>query len=155
MSTGMHVLRFINLLAAGLNGGGALLILVAVVPTIRRLPPSIGLRVHRAVNPRADRYLPITVALSALSGLGILILHDHLSATAVLFTILGLIGTVGVFVLGVFFDIPLSRTMHSWDHEAVPSEYERALARWTQIHGMRTAAALLAFVCYLLAGLSG
>jgi uncharacterized membrane protein len=154
MTTVMQALRFINILAAGVNAGGILLILMAVVPTVRSLPPSIGLRLHRAVNPRGDRYLPITVVMSGLAAVAILIVHYQLSTTAVVFTIIGLIGTFGVFFTSVFFDVPLSRTMHSWSTDSVPSEYAAALARWDRIHTLRTASACLALICYLIAGLN-
>lgn len=144
-------LRVVNLVAAGLAAGILVVVLVAVIPLVRGLPPAVGLLIHQRFDPLVDRVNPPAVALSALSALLILLLDRTLTAPAAALTALGLLGSLGVAVTSLGFNMRINRLVRSWSADAVPDAWAAVRARWNRGHAVRTAAGLLALCCQAVA----
>ena len=156
----VDVLRFLNVLSAGLEAGGQLSVLLVVVPVKRHWPTELSVRVHQPMlHTLPDRYLrPLgfVTGISALLILGLAAIGEtELETASIVLTLLGLPAAIGVAVLSEAFNKPTNRIILTWSSEDIPADYARIRDRWDRIHVMRTASGLIAFVCFAAAALIG
>lgn len=151
MTTIMAVLRIVSVFFSGIASGALWTIMMVALPIARRLPQTAGLRMRQNIDPLMDRFNPISVALSALAGVGILIVHHDLSHAAGVLTALGVLGMLGVVAISLGVIGRMSRTLKSWSADAVPPEYDSFADRWDSMHRLRTLLAIAAFACFAVA----
>lgn len=154
MSTLEAVLRFINIFSAGIAAGTFVMVLLALIGTVASLSPADGLRFHQRFDPRVDRYNPATVAVSFLTALALLFVGAGLRTTPGIATLLGLLADLGVGAISVGFNIPINRKISGWPLDPVPAEFTDLRQRWNSFHAVRTAFGLIAFTCFIVAGLA-
>jgi uncharacterized membrane protein len=147
------VLRFINLLCSGVAAGILIVVMIAVMPTIMSFPPSTVVRFKSTFDPAVDRINPPFVLLSMLTGVALLFVGDPTS-TQVIFTIIGIVGSIGVAATSLGVNMRINRTMATWNADAPPPEFQPLITRWIGVHRIRTLSGTLAFVCYLIAALA-
>jgi uncharacterized membrane protein len=150
----VQVLRFVDILAGGVVAGGFIMVLVALVSAKREMPAPSALQLHQLSTPRIDLYIPPASVLSVVAGILIIVFHDEISRTSALFTALGILFMLAVGIASVFFNMPTNRIMAKWSLDAIPSEYVEMRQRWDSVHQLRTAFGVLAFACYIIAGLA-
>ena len=144
------VLRFINLLGAGVAAGILVTVLVAFIPLIEASGGQ-GIRLKQIADPLIDRVNPPAVFLSMLAAILILIVADDLPDTSVVFSIIGIAGSLGVAATSLGVNMRINRLMSAWSPDAPPPEYPAVQQRWNRFHSIRTASGVLAFVCYIVA----
>jgi uncharacterized membrane protein len=127
---------------------------MAVYPAMKTFEPKITAQIHRAIDLLPDAYMRPSTITSGLSALLILILHHDLTAFITTFTVIGLIGTLGIVFTSEFFNVRINRVVHSWKDDYVAPEYPQMLARWGRFHVVRTSSSVLALVCYIISGLA-
>ena len=149
------VLRFVNVVGSGVVAGGLVIGLVALIPTVRRLAPEAGLAVKRHFDPPLDRLIPPTLVVSVLSAVAILIFADGLPTATVVLTALGIAGSIVLIALSVTLSVPMEHAMRDLPEHGAEGEFTALFERWSSLHAVRTAAALLAFACYVGAPLAG
>ncbi|HEX4109927.1 MAG TPA: anthrone oxygenase family protein [Solirubrobacteraceae bacterium] len=145
----LDIFRFASVFAAGIAAGTLVAVLAGVLPVLVRLPPAEALRTKRMLDPLIDRYQPATVILAAVSA--VVILFHHLSSSETVFTVIGLVGAIGVGVTSGSVNMRINRTMGAWPADAVPAEFAPLLARWGRFHLLRTVFALVALAAFALA----
>jgi hypothetical protein len=153
-SAWMYVFAFGGILAAAIAAGGQFLVLLVILPVMRRWPVSLSVKTHQAMlDTLPDRYLPLCTGASLAAAIALLALHDHLPATSTGLIALGVLGTVGVLVISVAVTRPSSKVIAGWSPETVPEDYRQLRDRWDRMHALRTFLGTAALVCYLTAGL--
>jgi hypothetical protein len=145
----MTAVRALNLLAAAMMAGGLTMVMVAVVPTFRRLPDRLAVSLHREVDRYVDVPLPIFTVLTVISSIPLL--FDDEAAT-------GLVAAAAACAIGVavgshFVNRPMNLRLKAWGSGPVPAEYAGLRRRWDLAHALRTAAGLAALVCLIVATL--
>jgi uncharacterized membrane protein len=146
------VLRFINLLCSGVAAGILILVAIAVMPTLMTFPPSTVVRFKAMFDPAVDRINPPFVLLSMITGVLLLFVGDPTS-TQVIFTIIGIVGSIGVAATSLGVNMRINRTMATWDADNPPAEFGPQIARWLGVHRIRTLSGTVAFICYIVAAL--
>lgn len=154
MTTLLEVLRFINVFSAAIAAGTLVMVLVVLIPMVRKFSPRMGLELHQAMDPRVDRYVPASVAVSGIAALLILVLQRNAPTVSTVFTIAGLLGTMGVGVVALGFNVRINRRIREWSVESIPPEYREVRERWNAGHAVRTASGVLALAAYIIAALA-
>ena len=144
------VLRFINLLAAGLQAGILVAVIAAVMPAMLSLPDGTALRFKQTFDPLVDRVNPGAVMVALVTGILILIVADDLTTTAKVFTVIGIIGMAGVAATSLGINMPINRQMAKWSLDAPPDEFRPLIERWQKSHAVRTLSGLTGFVGFLI-----
>jgi hypothetical protein len=144
------ILQFISLFTSGVSEGILVAVLIGVTPAMLGLPDPATLRFKQAFDPALDRIQPPFVMVAIVAGVLALIVTD-LSGTATVFTILGIIGALGVAATSVGYNLRLNAQMAKWPADAPPPELRPTLARWKAGHQVRTAFGTLAFAGYVVA----
>jgi uncharacterized membrane protein len=147
--TVLDIFRFLSTFAAGIAAGTLVAVLAGVIPVLRGLPRDGALRVKQLFDPAIDRYQPATVAIAVLSAV-VILLHS-LTSAEIVFTAIGLVGTLGIGVVSMAVNLPINRTMASWPPDAAPPEFEPLLARWMRFHVVRTLSGVLGLAGFVLA----
>jgi Domain of unknown function (DUF1772) len=142
----MLAVRALSLLMAAMMAGGLTMVMVAVVPTFRRLPDRLAVGLHREVDRYVDVPLPIFTALTFVGSIVLLVdgAETALVAAAVA-------GTLAVAVGSHFVNRPMNLRLKSWGSGPVPAEYTRLRRRWDLAHAFRTAAGVASLVCLTVA----
>jgi uncharacterized membrane protein len=147
------VLRFINVLCSGVAAGILIVVAIAVMPTLMTFPPTIVVRFKAKFDPAVDRINPPFILFSMITGVLLLFIGDPTS-TQVIFTIIGIVGSIGVAATSMGVNMRINRTMATWDAENLPAEFQPLITRWIGVHRIRTASGTLAFICYVVAALA-
>lgn len=147
------LLRFVNLFCAAIAAGTFVTVLLALIPIVDRLTPSMGLQVRQGLDPLVDRYNPPAVAAAMLTALAILAVRDDLTRVATVLYLVGVAGMGGVAVMSLGFNMRINRLLAGWSPEAVPAEYKPVLQRWNRYHRVRTGFGLVALGSFIAATL--
>jgi uncharacterized membrane protein len=147
------ILQFIILFTSGVSEGILVAVLVGVTPAMLGLPDPATLRFKQAFDPALDRIQPPFVMTTIIAGVLALIATEQ-SSTATIFTILGIVGALGVTASSVGYNLRLNAQMAKWSADAPPPEFHSTLARWKAGHQVRTAFGTLAFAGFVVAAIS-
>jgi hypothetical protein len=155
----LQVLRFINLFAAAIVAGGQIYVFMVLIPTKRQFATPVSVQVHNAMlGHQTDRYMKPAGLVSGISALVILVLawagYYHLATSSIVFTFIGLAGTLGVAITSRYFNVPTNAMMLTWSLDNIPAEYPQIRGRWDLVHTIRMSCGVLAFTAYLLATLA-
>jgi Domain of unknown function (DUF1772) len=147
-------LRFVNLFAAGLLGGGLMMVLLGIIPTLRTFPAQIDHRVHLTFDPNADRFMPASGIVAGLTAILLLVLDGDRTALSVAAYASGLVGSIGIALLSELYLRPTNAHFRELRSDDLPPGYPRQREHWNRMHGVRTALGLLALGGYLVATLA-
>ena len=148
------ILLFLSLFSSGIVAGVLVCVLVGMVPLFEDLPARTSLNLKQNFDPHVDRVNPPATAVAIASGVLILVSVEGLTSTARVFTLLGVVGSVGVGITSLAVNRPINKRMSTLPSESPPPEFGELMDRWTRAHSVRTLAGLLSFVGYVLAALS-
>jgi hypothetical protein len=152
MTTLLETLRFVNLFSGALVAGGLVMILMVVVPAKRSFPHDLSVKVHLAMlHDAPDVYMKPAGIISFLTGAALLFLPRGMGAAYIAAMVIGLLGTVGVVITSRYHNVRTNLVMSKW--ESIPPNYPEVRERWDNVHRVRTACGVTAFVGYLLASL--
>lgn len=151
MTFALAVLRFINLMSAALIAGGQVLVLMVVLPVMRRWPPSMAVQTHQMMLfGTPDRYIVPSAIICPLSAVLMLILR-HKADLSSLFDAIGVVAAAGLTVASVGFAEPLSRRVLELSGDSVPATYDHIQQQWDNVHAMRTGLALMMMAAFIVA----
>ena len=151
MTFALAVLRFINLMTAALIAGGQVLVLMVVLPVMRRWPPSMAVQTHQMMLfGTPDRYIVPSAIICPLSAVLMLILR-HKADLSSLFDAIGVVAAAGLTAASVGFAEPLSRRVLELSGDSVPATYDHIQQQWDNVHAMRTGLALLMMAAFIVA----
>jgi hypothetical protein len=146
----LQVLHFANIFAAALVAGGLVFVLMVIVPAKRALPPRPSVEVHLAMLcGQPDRYMKPLGIISGLLAIVLVVLLREATPVKVAPLLVGLVGSLGVFITSHFFNVQTNRQIESWSLDALPANYPEVRNRWDRVHAIRTAAGLLALAGYI------
>ena len=151
--TGVGALRVVNGVMAAMMAGGLVMVMVAVVPTFRRLPDRLAVRLHREVDRYVDVPLPIFTALTFVTAL-LLAVVDTQTATTRALTLVAAAGALLVALSSHFVNRPMNLRLRTWGDGPVAPEYPTLRRRWDLAHAARTVAGLTTLVCTIVAMLA-
>src|SRR3954471_9932839 len=120
--------------------------MIAVMPTIMSFPASTVVRFKATFDPAVDRINPPFVLFSMITGVLLLFIGDPTS-TQVIFTIIGIVGSIGVAATSLGVNMRINRTMATWDADNPPAEFQPQITRWIGVHRIRTLSGTVAFIC--------
>lgn len=135
-------LRALNLFAAGLVTGTAVVFQVSVVPIMRSWSDERALGLHRdfAVIADPDIFIKPSGAISLLSAVLALVLGHHHPSAAVVLTVAGIVAFVGVAIISEAINVPVNRWAAKWSGGPVPAEYTERRGRWERAHDVASEA---------------
>ena len=151
MNALITVLRFVNLFGVGLLGGGLVMVLLGIVPTLRRFPADVDHRVHLTFDPLADRFMPASGIVAGLTAIALLALDAERTAVTTAAYAVGLVGSVGIAALSEIYLRPTNKRFRSYASDALPAHYRGERERWNRMHVVRTALGMLALGGYITA----
>jgi hypothetical protein len=156
MATFLQILRFLNLFPWGILAGSTVWVSLVTVPAHRRHTIAESARMHQTeYSDLPDKYLPICFAIGMLSAIAILIFDRHLSTTAMVFYVLGLIGgLLFAYPFTAAMDHPINTLMRSYPAGTVPANYAELRRRWDFAHLSRTACSVFGLACFVIATLA-
>jgi hypothetical protein len=155
LNTFVEVLRFINLLLAGIVAGGQVLVLLTTTRVIRGLTPALAIQMHQAIlDDHADKHMPPAAFIATLSALIILIVHYHLSHTSGIFTALGILCTVGVIGVSLSLVRRSNEQIHGWSEGTATEGALQARQAWDRAQTFRTALGVAALASYIIGALA-
>jgi hypothetical protein len=144
-----------NLVLAALMAGGILIVQVAVVPSIHRLPTADGVRLHVRVDRYIEYSLPAFTVLTAATGAAVLARNDGLTGADQRLVMIGIAATLVVAVISHYRNRRLNLRLRSWRSELPPTAYRALRRSWDRWHVVRTATGLAALVCFAVALVGG
>lgn len=153
MSAAEWGLSLAAVVLAGIAAGSLVTVHFAVLPVIERLPPDVGVTVHRLSHGFVHRFIPPSIALAALCGLGLFAADPDLGRATPAAALAGGLAAVAVIVVSQLGGVPLARRIHGYPPEAVPAEFPQVLRRWGNFDLVRTAFAVAALACFAVAAL--
>jgi hypothetical protein len=142
-------LQVVWLVTSGVVVGHYVTVVLAWMPTERRVPAATVWSFHRTFDVVIDRFMPFTVAASLLSTLGVLFTRPNASTAERALIGLAAAGTLTAALTSITFNVRINRQLGEWS-EAQVAEQEgafRALReRWNSGHAIRTAGMLTSFL---------
>ena len=151
-------LYFISIFGAALVAGGQILIRMVIVPVKHRWPTGMSVQLHQAtLDYLPDRYLKpscLIAGITALLGSTILLVQHNLSGWSLVWTILGLVGMVGVIITSRYFNVRTNKIIKTWSSDKVPENYPQIRDRWDRIHTIRASFGTLMLISFIIVGLS-
>jgi predicted lysophospholipase L1 biosynthesis ABC-type transport system permease subunit len=133
--------------------GGLVIVMAAVVPTFRRLPDRLAVRLHREVDRYVDVPLPIFTIVTFATAVGLLALGSATATgTALLAVAVG--GALVVALSSHFVNRPMNQRLRAWGDGSPPADYPALRRRWDAAHALRTVAGLTSLVCLIVAMLA-
>lgn len=137
------------LLLVGLYAGGVSFVVIA--PSVGRLPGPAYVRYWQALNIDYGRAMPplLLTAIAALLVTAVLSwrrgwLVFGFGSAALILVIL----TVALTLAGME---PLNQAVDTWDPDRLPADWQEVRQQWSSLHVVRTALALAAFACLIVA----
>ncbi|MFJ9584819.1 anthrone oxygenase family protein [Streptomyces acidicola] len=136
-----------NGVAAGVFAGTVL----GGVPLLRSLPPDRYVHAHGFLATRYDPFMPVTLALSALTDI-VLAFTAPTSAARALFGCATVV-LLGVMTVSVMKTVPINRWVVTLDPQAVPDDWERVDPRrdWQRWNAVRSSLCALGLLLNLAA----
>ena len=149
----MGIVRFVNIVSAGLVTGAMAMELAVILPGLRTVPGRVLVEVHRELMPRASRYVPMLGALATIAGVVALFDHDFSDAATIL-TIAGLAAWIVAVLITYRVYLPLAVGVTAWKADAEPTTHDATMSRWFGVHAVRTAFFLGGFALFTAAALA-
>src|SRR5215470_7032259 len=145
----MCVAQAADIFGTGLVAGAFLMGSFAIHPAAARLGASAQMLLRQELICRLSRWMPLFVLLPVLASIGALTLCRE----SVLFTLdaVGLALSLATIGITAGINVPLNRRFAAWSPDALPQDWESYLGRWNVANSARTATAVAAFVCAILA----
>lgn len=149
-------LRVVNLIAAGIQTGGQIFCLMAIIPAMRRWPQEMSVQVHQdALTYRPENYLRPFAIAEFVTGALLVFLHHRTPAVSTVLTALGAVGVLGNGFISAKWEWPINAAVNSWGSERSAEPYPEMRATWDEKHAWRTAVSTFALTCFVVAALMG
>ena len=145
----MCIAQAADIFGAGIVAGAFLMGSLAIHPAAARLSASPHVLLRQELIARLARWMPPFTLLPVVASIGAMI-----QCRASLFLALdglGLVLSLATIVITVGVNVPLNRRFAAWSPDALPLDWESYIDRWNLGHSARTATAVAAFLCAILA----
>ena len=100
-------LHFVSVFSAMLVAGGQFFAVMVIIPTKRAFSERVSVEVHNAMlGHQTDIYMKPAAIVSFVASLILVVTQSQLPPLALVFSGIGMVGTVGVALLSRFFNVP-------------------------------------------------
>ena len=145
----MSVLLVVQLVLVGLLAGQEFIVRWGVQPAMATLPDEVHLRTRIALVKSLKVVVPILMVPAVLTSVAVLVLSGADDGLG--WRIAAMVALV-VFVLASFLGtVPINIRVNDWDPEHPPADWKRVVLRWERIDVLRSTAAGVAFVLFVVA----
>lgn len=143
------LISLINLFCVGLLAGEEFTIRFGVRAPLASLAPVPHIQFRQALIRRLRVLVPIIFMLSAVSGLAVTLVYGFDGGFVLrCAALLALVTFIGVTLRGT---VPINQAALDWNPASPPDNWQALVRRWEQLDTVRCAAAVLAFVLFLIA----
>jgi uncharacterized membrane protein len=144
----MSVLLVVQLVLVGLLAGEEFIVRWGVQPAMTTLPDQVHLRTRIALVKSLKVVVPILMVPAVLASVAVLVLSGDDGQGWRFAAMVALV----VFVLASFLGtVPINIRVNDWDPEHPPADWKRVVRRWERIDVLRSTAAGVAFVFFVVA----
>jgi len=152
MTAVVHAIRFVNVFFAAIVTGTLVFEFMVVVPTLKQFPAAMGARVHKTMlGSLPDRYMPLSGALAGIAGLLLLLFHSHATTLSTVFTAIGFVCWLVLFVSTFVFSRRTNMMIGGWSLDEPHDDYPQILQGWGRLHALRTTAGFLGLLAFVVA----
>jgi hypothetical protein len=144
------ILQDLGVVAAGLVGCGQVMVVAAMIRTLRTLAPLDSLHLHQAMlsTDFPDVYIQPSGIAAFVLGAILLVLEPHTTVNIV-FTIIPMLAIATIVVLTRTINRPINRKLGTWT-DADVERYPRERDRWDKSHLARMTCGMLGFISYVI-----
>ena len=143
----MSVLLVVQLVLVGLLAGEEFIVRWGVQPAMARLPDEVHVRTRIALVKSLKVVVPVLMVPAVLASVAVLVLRGADDGLG--WRIAAMVALV-VFVLASFLGtVPINIRVNDWDPEQPPADWKRVVRRWERIDVLRSTAAGVAFVLFV------
>ncbi len=143
------VLEALAVLFAGVLAGEEFIVRYGVQPALTALPDLPHLLARKALVARMRIVVPVLMVPTVLLAIAAVAVGG--AGAGLGFRVAGLVALVAFVLFSFLGTVPINIRVHEWDAEHPPADWKKIVARWQFIDVFRSAAALLGFVCLLVA----
>ena len=145
----MTILLIVQLVLAGLLAGEEFIVRWGIQPAIASLPDDAHVRTRIALVKRLKVVVPILMVAAVLASVAVLIGEGLAQGFG--FRIAGMVALI-IFVLASFLGtVPINMGVNDWNPHDPPADWASVVTRWQRIDVLRSTAAGLAFVLFIVA----
>ncbi|MGA0567362.1 anthrone oxygenase family protein [Rathayibacter sp. KR2-224] len=145
----MTILLIVQLVLAGLLAGEEFIVRWGIQPAIASLPDDAHVRTRIALVKRLKVVVPILMVAAVLASVAVLIGEGLAQGFG--FRIAGMVALI-IFVLASFLGtVPINMGVNDWNPDDLPADWASVVTRWQRIDVLRSTAAGLAFVLFIVA----
>jgi hypothetical protein len=155
MITLLFVIKFLNLLIAGIFAGALFSASAALRPAFRNLSGKEFTKLHQLTTHTYDPLMPILLVLSMLSAIFVLFLSYNFEMVNTWLLISGLICELIVGLISFAVPVPINKDIDKWSVDSPPANFSEVRARWDFYHNIRTIFGVLAFCFFIVFALFG
>jgi hypothetical protein len=151
ITTLIAVVRLINLLSGGIYAGFLVAVFVLEL-TLRAFDASVYTQVEQ-VKHRWLNVLAVATLTPALASGFLLLLLPPVHSTAFILSLVALLSLVGALVITLRVNVPINAAQMTWNVQTPPLNWAAIRDRWQAAHILRSALAVAAFCCQIVATL--
>jgi hypothetical protein len=139
-----------------LVAGGQVFAMMVIIPTKRAFSDRVSVEVHNAMlGHQTDIYLKPAAIVSLVAAVVLVAVeYSKLPVSAIVFSGIGMLGTVGVALLSRYFNVPTNAFMLTWSLDDIPKNYPEIRRKWDVVHRFRALCGVVSFTGYFLAVLA-
>jgi uncharacterized membrane protein len=138
----------VNVFSAGLLAGEEFIIRFGVRGPLAALDPAPHIRLRQSLIRTLRVLVPALLAVTLLSAIATAVVTGL--APGWTFRAAGLAALVLFIMVTLAGTVPINQAVLVWNPQAPPPDWQAAIRRWERLDDVRTAAAVAAFVCFLL-----
>jgi uncharacterized membrane protein len=148
----ISAIRFVSLLFGGLFAG--FLVTASVLEaTLRSFDALVYVQVRQVELAHLDDLASATLIPTLIGAAFLVISVARARGRAFWLMLAALVLLVTVFVTSLLVNLPINHDQLTWNIQAPPADWAAVRDRWQIAHAVRTAAALLAFGCLIVAAI--
>jgi uncharacterized membrane protein len=143
------ILQIVGLLFAGVLAGEEFIVRYGVQPSLSTMDDRPHLLARQALVRRMRYVVPALMIPTVLLGLAVAIAGG--TGVGCVFRWIGFAALVAFVLFSFLGTVPINIKVNDWNPDAPPADWKAVVKRWQFIDVFRSSAALLAFVCFLIA----
>jgi len=142
-------LETLGVLLAGLLAGEEFVVRYGVQPAISSLDDRPHILARQALVRRLRVLVPIIMIPTVLVGVAVLVVAG--TGDGIGFRWAGVFALVAFVLFSFLGTVPINIQVNDWLVDSPPSDWQATVRRWQRIDVFRSSAAILAFICFLIA----
>ena len=147
------MLAAIQLVLLGVLAGEELVVRWGVQPALTSLPDDAHVRTRIALVQRLKVVVPIVMVPAVLATVALMVVAG--GASGLPWRLVGAAALLAFVLLSFLGTVPINIRVNDWDPEHPPVDWREVVRRWQRIDVLRSSAAVVSFVLFVVAAFSG